>query len=84
MLKLDATHAPAHPGASLMQADQVVGTVTSGDWGHLTGLNLAYAFVSPELLIPGTNTMIDLLGDLIPAQVIQPSSYDPDFIRVRA
>ncbi|WP_205410787.1 glycine cleavage T C-terminal barrel domain-containing protein [Salaquimonas pukyongi] len=52
MLKLDATHAPAHPGASLMQADQVVGTVTSGDWGHRTGLNLAYAFVSPSFRYP--------------------------------
>ena len=47
-LKIDTTHAPAHPGASLMQGDTVVGTITSGDYGHRVGMNLAYAFVKPD------------------------------------
>ncbi len=83
-LAVDATHAPARPGASLMQDGAVVGTVTSGDWGHRTGLNLAYAFVAPDMTAPGTETTIDMLGELIPAKVIPPSPYDPDFVRLRA
>ncbi len=83
-LAVECTHAPAHAGASLMRGTEVVGTVTSGDWGYRTGLNLAYAFVLPELAAPGTETTIDILGDLIPAQVIAPSPYDPDFARLRA
>ena len=58
--------------------------MTSGVWGHRTGLNLAYAFVSPALSTAGTVTTIDLLGDLVPATVIPASPYDPDFARVRA
>ncbi|MEO0390386.1 MAG: FAD-dependent oxidoreductase [Pseudomonadota bacterium] len=83
-LRVEASHAPAIPGASLMQANQVVGTVTSGDWGHRTGLNLAYAFLAPELAQPGTLLQLDLCGDLVPAQVIPPAPYDPAGDRMRS
>ncbi|MEM7720551.1 MAG: glycine cleavage T C-terminal barrel domain-containing protein, partial [Pseudomonadota bacterium] len=83
-LRVEASHAPAIGGASLMHANQVVGTVTSGDWGHRTGLNLAYAFVAPELAQPGTLLQLDLCGDLVPAQVIPPAPYDPTGDRMRS
>jgi dimethylglycine dehydrogenase len=67
-----------------MRGTEVVGTVTSGDWGYRTGLNLAYAFVLPDLAVPGTETTIDILGRMIPAKVIAPSPYDPDFARMRS
>jgi len=31
---VDSTTMPAHPGASIMDKGKVVGTITSGDWGH--------------------------------------------------
>ncbi|MHA3977785.1 GcvT family protein [Halovulum sp. GXIMD14794] len=83
-LVLDCTHSPAHPGASVMDGDAVVGTVTSGAWGHRMSLNLAYAFVTPDRAAPGAEATIDLLGERIPVRVIEPSPYDPDFARVRA
>jgi dimethylglycine dehydrogenase len=83
-LRIEATHAPARGGASLMRGGAVVGTVTSADWGHRVGLNLAYAFVLPELAAVGTRVEVDMYGDLIPAEVIAPSPYDPDFARLRA
>jgi len=83
-LTLDSTDAPAHPGASVMINDQVVGTVTSGDWGHRTGLNLAYAFVNPDLATEGTTLTIDVIGSRVPAKVIAPGPYDPGMTRVRA
>lgn len=83
-LKIDATHAPAHPGASLMQNDEVVGTITSGDYGHRVGMNLAYAFVKRDLAVTGATMLLDLYGDLVTAQIIDPSPYDPSFERMRS
>ncbi|MEL6800852.1 MAG: FAD-dependent oxidoreductase [Pseudomonadota bacterium] len=82
-LEVDATHAPAWGGASLMHGDQVVGTVTSGDWGHRVGKNLAYAFVDPDRAEPGNAMALDLCGDRVDVRVIPPSPYDPEFQRMR-
>ena len=82
-LDIDNSNAPAHPGASVMLNDRVVGTVTSGAWGHRTGKNLAYAFIAPDLAQPGTAIEIDIIGRLTPARVIPPSPYDPDMTRPR-
>jgi dimethylglycine dehydrogenase len=66
-----------------MVGDRVTGTVTSGDWGHRVGLNLAYAFLDPDLAAPGTRLELDLIGDRIAAEVIAPCPYDPQNLRVR-
>ena len=84
MLEVHATHAPAHPGASLMHGGQVVGTVTSGDWGHRVGMNLALAFVDPSMADHGTRMQLDLCGDLVDAAVIAPSPYDPQHQRIKS
>ena len=83
-LEIDSTTCPAHPGASVMQDGAVVGTVTSGGWGHRVGQNLAYAFVTPEMAAQGTEFSVDMLGDMVPARVIAPGPYDPDTTRPRA
>ncbi len=83
-VKVDATHAPARGGASLIQGDKVVGTITSGDWGYRVGMNLAYAFVEPDLSKPGTAMQLDLCGDLTATEIIAPSPYDPDFNNIRS
>ena len=70
-LSLDCTHAPAHPGASVRSNGEIAGTVTSGDWGHRTGLNLAYAFVSPGF----ADLTVDVLGEQVPAEIIPAGPY---------
>ncbi len=82
-LKVSATNAPAHGGASVMLNDKVVGTVTSGEWGHRVGMNLAYAFIDPELAAVGSKMLIDICGDLVDAEVIAPSPYDPNYDLMR-
>lgn len=82
-LNITTTQAPAHGGASLMRQGKVVGTITSGDWGHRVGMNLAYGFVLPELNAEGTSMQLDLCGDMVEATVIAPSPYDPDFSKLR-
>ena len=76
-LEVRRDDAPAHPGASVMLDGQVVGTVTSGDWGPRVGKNLAYAFVRPDLAAPDTGLFIDILGNLAPARTIPAGPYDP-------
>ena len=62
----------------------VVGTITSGDWGHRVGKNLAYAFVDPAMAAEGTEMTLDLLGQHATAKVISAVQYDPDHSRMRA
>ncbi|MDJ0626772.1 MAG: FAD-dependent oxidoreductase [Rhodobacter sp.] len=75
---------PAHSGSSVMKDRHVVGTVTSGEWGHRVGLNLALAFVEPGLSAIGTRMAVDMLGTEFPADVISASPYDPGFRNVKA
>ena len=67
-----------------MLNEEVVGTVTSGDWGHRVGMNLAHAFVVPELATDGSRMELDLCGELVGAEVMASSPYDPEFSRVRS
>ena len=82
-LLLDHGSAPAHGGASVIHGGEVVGTVTSGGYGHRINRNIAYAFVKPELAAEGTALRIDVLGHLAPATVTAPALYDPELDRVR-
>ena len=81
-LVLEADHAAAHGGSSVMVDGKVVGTVTSGDWGYRTQMNLAYAFIEPALAAQGSEVAIDVLGTLIPAKIIPAGPYDPAYARV--
>jgi dimethylglycine dehydrogenase len=83
-LAVEAKHAPAHGGASARRDGRIIGTVTSGDWGHRTGLNIAYAFVEPEFAAVGTAMTIDVLGVPMAALVIESGPYNPDYSRMRA
>ncbi|MGA0236625.1 MAG: FAD-dependent oxidoreductase, partial [Alphaproteobacteria bacterium] len=83
-LALDADHAAAHGGSSVMIDGKVVGTVTSGEWGYRTQLNLAYAFVEPGMATEGSQVTIDVLGDLVEAKVIAAGPYDPAYERVHS
>ena len=83
-LEIATDKTPALGGASLMQEGAVVGTITSGDWGHRIGKNLAYAFVDVAVSEVGTAMQLDLCGDIVDAQVIAAGPYDPEFARTRS
>jgi dimethylglycine dehydrogenase len=40
-------------------------------------MNLAYAFLDPDLSTQGTKLQLDMYGDLVGAEVIASSPYDP-------
>lgn len=81
-LKVACNHAPAYAGASLMEGGKVVGTITSGEWGHRVNLNLAYAFVNIDKSKEGTQMHLDLLGEMISVEVIPFSPYDESYSRI--
>ncbi|TCL01163.1 dimethylglycine dehydrogenase [Shimia isoporae] len=83
-LSVGTDRAPAHGGASVMLGDQVVGTVTSGAWGHRTGLNLAMAFVEGIQSEVGKTLELDMCGSRVSAEVITPSPYDADMVHLRS
>jgi len=83
-LEIASRAAPAHGGASLMQGDRVIGTVTSGEWGHRVNKNLAYAFISPEHAAIGSTALLDLCGTRVNTTVIASNPYDPDHLRMRS
>tara|TARA_B110000008_G_scaffold50444_1_gene49351 strand:+ start:278 stop:481 length:204 start_codon:yes stop_codon:yes gene_type:complete len=67
-----------------MQGDKVIGTVTSGEWGHRVNKNLAYVFVAPEHAAIGSAAELDLCGQRVATKVIPFSPYDPDNLRMRS
>jgi len=83
-LAVDGKDAPAHGGASVRVDGKIVGTVTSGDWGHRTALNLAYAFVEPGVADTGAEMTVDIIGVPTAARIIQSGPYDPEYARMRA
>lgn len=75
LLRIDCADRPAHGGDSVLCRGRVVGSVTSGAWGHRTGLNLALAFVEADC----TEALgIELLGQVFPASLLDRPPYDPD------
>ena len=84
MLEIDSADAPAYGGASVLAQGHVVGTATSGAWGHRVEKNLAYAFLDSRFSALGYNLELDLLGNIIPARVIPAVSYDPERQRTRS
>ena len=65
-----------------MDGDKVVGTISSGEWGHRLNQNLAYAFVNIDKAETGTKMYLDLLGKLVEAEVIPFAPYDNNFSRI--
>ncbi|MFK7743675.1 MAG: FAD-dependent oxidoreductase [Roseobacter sp.] len=82
-LVLDHETSPAHGGASVMHQGRVVGTVTSGGWGHRVGKNIAYAFVEPALAGIDQHVTIDVQGESVSATVTPSALYDPDMSLLR-
>ena len=82
--QVDSDTTPARPGASVMLDGKVVGTVSSGGYGHRVAMNLAYAFVDAAVAAEGQEFAIDVLGQLVRALVIAKAQYDAENARVRA
>ena len=78
VLTVDCAIAAAHSGDSIYQGDQVIGSVSSGGYGHRVKQNIAYAFVKPEYAEEGTELQIGILGERYNTRVVEPCLYDAE------
>jgi len=83
-LTVDCELAAAHGGDSVYSNDNLIGSVTSGDYGHRVNANIAYAFLQPEYATIGTQLTIGILGKEYQAVVCEMCLYDPKNEKVRA
>ena len=67
-----------------MRRRPVVGRVRSARFGHTVGRNVAYAYLPAEIAPGAPAIEIEVLGQLVRAEVADDVLYDPDHLRVRA
>ncbi len=67
-----------------MNDGTVVGAITSGEWGHRVGFNLALGFVYASVAGIGRELTVDLLGDRFRATIIAPCPFDPQNTRPKS
>ena len=85
-LVIDGEVAPAHAGDSVYVSgdqDEIIGTITSGGYGHRVKRNIAYAFVKPELAVPSTSLSVCILGEHYSAMTTETCLFDPENSLVR-
>ncbi len=75
-LTVDCDIAAAHGGDSVYSSDKLIGTISSGAYGHRVNKNIAYAFVTPEYSTKGTELSIGILGHRYTAVVCDECLYD--------
>ncbi|WP_417524945.1 GcvT family protein [Marinovum sp.] len=84
-LKIDAGDCDAPYMATLWKGDEVVGEVTSGDWGYRVGGSVALAMLRADLAEPGSEIEVDIYGERRKAEVQAAGSlWDPKNERIRA
>ncbi len=83
-LEIEASDADAGGGEPVYADGDVIGVTTSGGFGHVTEKSLAFAYVDINHADPGTELLIEILGDRRPARVLDEPAWDPGNDRIRA
>ena len=65
-------------------SSEAMGITTGGAWGHTVGKSLAFAYVDPAFLEPGSTFEIALFGGRHTATVLAEAAHDPSNERLRA
>lgn len=83
-LEIDNHDASAHTGDPIYAGDELIGVVTSGAYGHTTGVNIAMGYVQPEYAEAGTPLTVRIIGEFSAATVRTGPMFDPEHVRPRA
>jgi len=83
-LIVDCDVAAAHVGAPVRHKDKLVGSVTSGGYGHRVQQNIAYALIDPDACAIGTELSVEVLGTEYKATVTVECLYDEEYAHVRS
>jgi dimethylglycine dehydrogenase len=83
-LEAEPGDADIHGGEPVLSEGRAVGVTTSGGYGHATGKSLGFAYVEPAFAAPGTQVIVEILGEPRRATVLSEPVYDPENLRLRA
>ncbi len=79
LLTIDNLQIPVHPGATIYGNGEVIGTVTSGDFGYRTNANLAMGFVGlGKSELKKVHFEVDLNDQRGRARLLSRPPFDPD------
>lgn len=81
ILTLDG-EANVHGGEAVLHQDRVVGTTTSGNFGHTVGRPVVYAYLPAELA-DAQGLEVDAFGERYPARRHDAAPWDPKGERLR-
>ena len=84
LLDVAAADADASRHDGIWLEDRLVGSVTSGAYGHHVGKSLALAYVDREVIERGTELVVFVLGEARTAHILSEPPYDPTGSRLRA
>jgi len=82
-LAVDALDADCAAGESVYAGDEVIGSVSSGSYGHAVAESLAFAWIDAAADLNRPLSVL-LLGECRPARVLDWPAWDPENLRVRA
>ena len=82
-LVVDCDFAAAHGGDPIFLGERLVGTVTSGGYGHRCGQNIALGFVDADLADVGGELEVSIIGERHRAKIVREPLFDPENERVR-
>ncbi len=83
VLEVDCDVAAAHAGDSVYCGEALIGSVSSGGYGHRVKKNIAYAFVEPEHAKIDKKLQIGILGECYDTVVTRECLLDPENALVR-
>ncbi len=68
---------------SVKRDGEVISRVMSGGQGYSVGESIAYAYLPVELSEAGTEVLVEVFGEEVPAEVVSGSLWDPKHERAR-
>jgi dimethylglycine dehydrogenase len=82
-LEVDAADAEAGADDGIWLGDRLVGSVTSGAFGHHIGASLALAYVDIDVIGSSPALSVSVVGESRPCRMLPEPPYDPQGLRIR-
>ncbi len=82
-LVVDAADAEASADDGIWLGERLVGSVTSGAFGHHVGASLALAYVDSDVIESAPELEVSVIGESRPCRILPEPPYDPEGRRLR-
>jgi dimethylglycine dehydrogenase len=82
-LEVDASDAEAGADDGIWLGERLVGSVTSGAYGHHVGASLALAYIDADVIATSPALSVSVVGASRPCRILPEPPYDPHGQRIR-